>query len=272
MAELDDLVGLAGVKAEVKLVTDLIRVQNLRRERDLPVPDQSRHLVFTGNPGTGKTTVARLLAQIYRTLGVVEKGHLVETDRSQLVAGFVGPDRHPACGRSSTRPTSGVLLIDEAYALARGGGTGADFGQEAIDTIVKLVEDRRDSVVVIVGRLPRGDGGVRRLQPGPAVALPEDDHVPRLLDRRADGDLRRPRREGRLPLRRGRRRGRCGAGSTRSHATGASATAAPPATCSRRAWPARPAAWCRSTDPTDEQLTTLTAEDVPDPADPHGRT
>ena len=98
----------------MKLVTDLIRVQNLRRERDLPVPDQSRHLVFTGNPGTGKTTVARLLAQIYRTLGVVEKGHLVETDRSQLVAGFVGqtairvgslrPGRRAACC-SSTRPT-----------------------------------------------------------------------------------------------------------------------------------------------------------------------
>jgi Cdc6-like AAA superfamily ATPase len=147
MAELEALVGLQGVKAEVRLVADLLRVERLRRERELPVAVQSRHLVFTGNPGTGKTTVARLLAQIYRVLGVVERGHLVETDRSGLVAGFVG--------QTAIRVTEifdaadqGVLLIDEAYALARGGER--DFGTEAIDTMVKLMEDRRDRVVVIV--------------------------------------------------------------------------------------------------------------------------
>lgn len=147
LAALDELVGLDGVKAEVRLVTDLLRVEQLRRDRDLPVAVQSRHLVFTGNPGTGKTTVARLVAQIYRALGVVERGHLVETDRSGLVAGFVG--------QTATRVTEvfdaadgGVLLIDEAYALARGGER--DFGAEAIDTLVKLMEDRRDRVVVIV--------------------------------------------------------------------------------------------------------------------------
>lgn len=151
LAELDALVGMDAVKEEVKLVAALIQVQNLRRARQLPVLEQSRHLVFTGNPGTGKTTVARLLAQIYRTLGVVARGHLVETDRAGLVAGFVG--------QTATKVTAvfdqadeGVLLIDEAYALVR--GSEQDFGREAIDTIVKLVEDRRDRIVVIAAGYP----------------------------------------------------------------------------------------------------------------------
>lgn len=151
LEELDDLIGLDGVKKEVRLVADLIQVEKLRRERKLPTLEQSRHLVFTGNPGTGKTTVARLLAQIYRTLGVVALGHLVETDRSQLVAGYVGQTaiqvRHVF-----DRADEGVLLIDEAYSLMRGGER--DFGREAIDTIVKLAEDRRDEVVVIVAGYP----------------------------------------------------------------------------------------------------------------------
>ncbi len=151
LAELDALVGLAEVKAEVKLVTDLISVQNLRRERKLPVLETSRHMVFTGNPGTGKTTVARLVAQIFRTLGVVERGQLVETDRSQLVVGYIGQTA-TRVREVFDKAEGGVLLIDEAYALARGGER--DFGIEAIDTIVKLVEDRRDSVVVIAAGYP----------------------------------------------------------------------------------------------------------------------
>jgi energy-coupling factor transporter ATP-binding protein EcfA2 len=151
LAELDNLVGLAEVKREVRLVADLLQVQRIRRDRKLPVVESSRHLVFTGNPGTGKTTVARLLAQIYRTLGVVQRGHLIETDRAALVAGYVGQ----TAARVTTvfdEADEGVLLIDEAYALARGSDT--DFGREAIDTIVKLVEDRRDRVVVIVAGYP----------------------------------------------------------------------------------------------------------------------
>ena len=146
LAELDELVGLANVKAEVRRLTSLLQVQQLRTERRLPVMETSRHLVFSGNPGTGKTTVARLLSQIYRAVGVVSKGHLVETDRSKLVAGYVG---QTALKAQATLEASlgGMLLIDEAYALARGGET--DFGREAIDTLVKFMEDHRDDLAIV---------------------------------------------------------------------------------------------------------------------------
>jgi Cdc6-like AAA superfamily ATPase len=146
LAELEDLVGLAGVKAEVRLVANLLQVQRLRKQRGLPVVEGSRHLVFTGNPGTGKTTVARLLARVYHALDVVPKGQLVETDRSGLVAGYVGQTAIKV-REVVTSAIGGVLLVDEAYALAR--GDGRDFGQEAIDTLVKLMEDHRDDLVVI---------------------------------------------------------------------------------------------------------------------------
>ncbi|HEX6424163.1 MAG TPA: AAA family ATPase [Acidimicrobiales bacterium] len=173
LADLDGLVGLDGVKHEVHMVTSLLRVQQIRRERDLPVLDQSRHLIFTGNPGTGKTTVARLLAQIYRTLGVVERGHLVETDRAGLVAGFVGQ----TAGRvvaAFDRADEGVLLIDEAYSLARGGEN--DFGREAIDTVVKLVEDRRDRLVVILAGYPDEMEALVGANPGMRSRFPRTIH------------------------------------------------------------------------------------------------
>ncbi len=175
LAELDKLVGLEAVKAEVRLVADLLQVQKLRSERGLKVADSSRHLVFTGNPGTGKTTVARLLAEIYRSLEVVELGHLVETDRSALVAGFVGQTATKVV-ETFDRADQGVLLIDEAYSLVRGGEK--DFGREAIDTIVKLVEDRRDRVVVIAAGYPDEMADFIDANPGLKSRFPKTIHFP----------------------------------------------------------------------------------------------
>ena len=151
LAELDELVGLQVVKTEVRRLTSMLQVQRMRAAKGLAVYETSHHLVFTGNPGTGKTTVARLLSQIYRALGVVTTGHLVETDRSALVAGFVG--QTAAKTQAALQAAlGGTLLIDEAYALARGGDN--DFGREAIDTIVKFMEDHRDDLAVIAAGYP----------------------------------------------------------------------------------------------------------------------
>ena len=177
--ELEALVGLEPVKHEVRLVTNLLQVQRLRAERGLPVVEGSRHLVFTGNPGTGKTTVARLLAEIYRSLEVVDKGQLVETDRSALVAGFVGQTA-PRVVEAFDRADGGVLLIDEAYALARGGEN--DFGREAIDTIVKLMEDRRERLVLIVAGYPEEMTAFIESNPGLRSRFPKTIHFPDYTD------------------------------------------------------------------------------------------
>jgi hypothetical protein len=179
LAELDGLIGLTDVKAEVKLVADLLTVQKLRKERGLPVVEGSRHLVFTGNPGTGKTTVARLLAQIYRTLGVVEKGHLVETDRSQLVAGYVGQTAINV-RKVVQQALGGMLLIDEAYSLAQGGEN--DFGAEAVATLVKLMEDHRDDLVVVVAGYPDEMKALIDSNPGLRSRFPRTINFPDYTD------------------------------------------------------------------------------------------
>ena len=148
LAKLDELVGLQEIKDSVRSLINLVKVRKLREAEGLQVPPMSLHMVYMGNPGTGKTTVARIMAQLYKAIGVLTKGHLVETDRGGLVAGFVG---QTAIKTSDVVKSAlgGILFIDEAYALAPPDASN-DFGREAIETLLKLMEDNRDDLVVIV--------------------------------------------------------------------------------------------------------------------------
>jgi len=148
LAELDALVGLGAVKAEVHRQVAVLRIEAKRESAGLKVPTITRHLVFVGNPGTGKTTVARLVAGIYRALGLLTKGQLIEVDRSELVAGYLGQTAMKTADVVKSA-VGGVLFIDEAYSLA-----GDQYGTEAVDTLVKEMEDRRNDLVVIVAGYP----------------------------------------------------------------------------------------------------------------------
>lgn len=146
MEELNELIGLEDIKKDVKELVSFMKIQKLRAEKGSKSVPVSLHLVFTGNPGTGKTTIARILARLYKEIGVLSKGQLVEVDRSGLVAGYVGQTAVKTQAKIQ-EALGGILFIDEAYALAK---EGNDYGQEAIDTILKAMEDHRDDFVVIV--------------------------------------------------------------------------------------------------------------------------
>ena len=164
LEELDALIGLESVKSEVRTLTNFLQVQKQREDAGLPKTDLSLHMVFAGNPGTGKTTVARIVGKIFGAMGVVQSGHLVETDRSGLVAEYAG-QTGPKTNKKIDEALDGILFIDEAYSLVADESDDA-FGREALQTLLKRMEDDRHRLVVILAGYPEPMERLVRANPG----------------------------------------------------------------------------------------------------------